>query len=132
MFDYFSILFEKNYGDFHLKSWIMDFSTRFIRGKKPIYHDYFYISLSYFLLLLISLHNYRGQKNGRRTIEQGQTNGRRKMFYTIKEKKERKKNPTNISRATYRRKKPIVSVQHCSLAVRSMQHNIISISLYTI
>ena len=65
----------------------MDFSTRFIRGKKPIYHDYFYISLSYFLLLLISLHNYRGQKNGRRTIEQGQTNGRRKMFYTIKEKK---------------------------------------------
>ena len=69
----------------------MDFSTRFIRGKKPIYHDYFYISLSYFLLLLISLHNYRGQKNGRRTIEQGQTNGRRKMFYTIEEKKEEKK-----------------------------------------
>merc|ERR1712079_789949 len=47
-------------------------------------------------------------------------------------KKRKKKNPTNISRATYRRKKPIVSVQHCSLAVRSMQHNIISISLYTI
>ena len=50
------------------------------------------------------------------------------MFYTIKRKK-KKKIPTKFQkRATYR-KKPIVSVQQCSLAVRSMQHNIISISL---
>ena len=48
------------------------------------------------------------------------------MFYTINKKEE--KNPYQISAATYR-KKPIVSIQHCSLAVRSIQHNIISITL---
>ena len=51
------------------------------------------------------------------------------MFYTINKKEE--KNPYQISTATYR-KKPNVSIQHCSLAVRSIQHNIISITLMKI
>ena len=50
------------------------------------------------------------------------------MFYTIKKKK---KILTKFQQP-HIEKKPIVSIQHCSLAVRSIQHNIISITLMKI